>query len=86
MGEQTAKTTTAKGEYRKLLDDKDVKRWYDNLKASSQITAKTKLNNLWRFCKETKQTPRDIIEKDTLELTDQMSDFIEEMLAEDYAP
>ncbi|MHB1867828.1 MAG: hypothetical protein ACYCPP_02680, partial [Nitrososphaerales archaeon] len=46
-----------KKEYLGLLEDKNVKRWYDNLSQGSVIFADVCLRSLGRFCNSVKTTP-----------------------------
>src|SRR5439155_19500934 len=60
-------TTTAKQKRKitkkdSLLENKDIKRWYDNLARSSLVTAEVKLRNLSRFCENNKITPMELID------------------------
>jgi integrase len=53
----------AKPKHLHLLDDPDVRRWYDNVARGSIITADERLRRLGRFCETTKNTPKSLIEK-----------------------
>lgn len=43
-----------------MLEDEDVRRWYDNLAAKSMVTAEGYLRTLGLFCELNKITPRDL--------------------------
>jgi len=49
--------------YNHMLDDADVKRWYDNLAASSQITAEVYLRSLGLYCELNRTNPKEILLK-----------------------
>jgi len=51
-----------KGEYAGLLDDKAVKRWYDNVARGSIVTADVYLRRLGHFCNDLKITPEKLLE------------------------
>jgi hypothetical protein len=47
--------------YAKLLEDKDVNAWHDNLSQGSPITADVYLRRLGSFCKTYSLTPKSLI-------------------------
>ena len=49
--------------YRELLLDEDVRRWYENLRAKSILTATVALRNLGHYCELTQTTPEEILDK-----------------------
>ena len=49
--------------YRELLLDEDVRRWFENLKAKSVLTATVALRNLGHYCELTETTPDEILKK-----------------------
>ncbi|WP_290704507.1 site-specific integrase [Ferroplasma sp. Type II] len=49
--------------YRELLLDDDVRRWFENLKAKSVLTATVALRNLGHYCELTNITPKEILKK-----------------------
>ena len=51
----------AGSKYKHLLEDKDVKRWYENLEAKSVITATVYLRTLGLYCNFAETTPRNIL-------------------------
>ena len=66
--------------YQALLKDEDVRRWYENLKAKSILTATVYLRTLGLYCELEKKSPKDIIEEaQRKELTAKFSDFIRRM-------
>lgn len=54
---------TMQPKYRELLLDDDVRRWFENLKAKSVLTATVALRNLGHYCELTETTPKGILEK-----------------------
>lgn len=86
-------TTTAK-QYKitkkdSLLENKDIKRWYDNLARSSGVTAEVRLRKLGRFCENNKITPKELIElglQDPRAVADLLEDTITTMEKQKHAP
>lgn len=54
---------TIQPKYQDLLLDEDVRRWFENLRAKSVLTATVALRNLGHYCELTKTTPKQILEK-----------------------
>ncbi len=54
---------TMQPKYRELLLDDDVRRWFENLKAKSVLTATVALRNLGHYCELTNITPKEILKK-----------------------
>ncbi len=54
---------TMQPKYRELLLDDDVRRWFENLKAKSVLTATVALRNLGHYCELTGTTPNGILNK-----------------------
>ncbi len=54
---------TMQPKYRELLLDDDVRRWFENLKAKSVLTATVALRNLGHYCELTKTTPDEILKR-----------------------
>jgi integrase len=54
---------TMQPKYRELLLDEDVRRWFENLKAKSVLTATVALRNLGHYCELTDTTPEEILNK-----------------------
>ena len=66
--------------YGDLLDDKDVKRWHDNLAANSPITAEVYLRTLGLYCGLAHTTPKQILKDGpTKRFRDDFTDFVREM-------
>lgn len=85
----TAKHTIRESKIKRLLNNPDVKRWYDNLARSSPVTARNNLYRLGSFCEEHNLTPtsfQDIAAKDLKTAMDLMQDHIGMMEEKGYAP
>ena len=54
---------TMQPKYRELLLDEDVRRWFENLRAKSVLTATVALRNLGHYCELTNTTPKEILAK-----------------------
>ena len=66
--------------YKHLLEDKDVKRWYENLEAKSVITATVYLRTLGLYCNLAETTPRNILSvARSKRFRDGFTDFIRRM-------
>jgi hypothetical protein len=71
MGTQSVQTTATKlGRCQALLSDEDVRRWYNNLKRASEITADVRLRRLGKYCEEIRMQPKELVEKDPQIVTD----------------
>ena len=64
--------------YAYLLDDQDIKRWYQNVARGSQITADVYLRRLGNFNNELKLSPKELLKMDDKELSDLLMDFVGE--------
>lgn len=47
---------------KKILNDGDVRRWYDNLAASSEMRADVSLGHLYRFSEQNQLTPKQLVQ------------------------
>jgi hypothetical protein len=66
--------------YKRLLEDKDVGRWYENLEAKSVITATVYLRTLGLYCDLARTTPKKILaEAPSKRFRDEFTDFIRGM-------
>ena len=54
---------TMQPKYRELLLDEDVRRWFENLRAKSVLTATVALRNLGHYCELTNTAPKEILTK-----------------------
>ena len=63
--------------YRHLLEDQDIRRWYENLEAKSVITATVYLRTLGLYCELEKTSPKEILsEARSKRFRDGFTDFI----------
>lgn len=65
-----------RSKYRHLLEDKDVRRWYDNLVRGSPACAQIYLRNLGNFCQLNGITPRQFARKPITEIEDLLMDYV----------
>ncbi|MCL4438966.1 MAG: site-specific integrase [Candidatus Thermoplasmatota archaeon] len=73
---------TMQPKYRELLLDEDVRRWYENLRAKSVLTATVALRNLGHYCELTQTTPKEILNKareNEKEFRYEFQDFVRKM-------
>ncbi|MEE9600647.1 MAG: hypothetical protein V3W22_02945, partial [Thermoplasmata archaeon] len=66
---------------RELLENDDVRRWFENLARGSELTADKNLRILARFCRLEDSTPQAVIKayrRDRKAFIDRFMDFIEE--------
>ena len=63
--------------YTYLLKNENVKRWYDNIKAGSRITADVYLRTLGLYCEINKTNPQEILEKASRDPKKFKIDFID---------
>lgn len=54
---------TMQSKYRELLLDEDVRRWFENLRAKSVLTATVALRNLGHYCEINHINPKEILDK-----------------------
>ena len=66
-------------EYSDLLEDKVLKRWYNNVARGSLITADVYLRRLGHFCNELKTTPNKLVEMKEEALYDLFLDTVSNM-------
>ena len=59
-----------------LLNDQDVRRWYNNVKEGSQTTADTSIRRLGLFCEFVHSTPGDLLKLSEKERNDLLVDFV----------
>ena len=77
----------AKGEgrYRYLLDDPQVKRWYDNISRGSLVTCEVYLRKLGWFLNEKNLTHQELLKKSPNDLFDLLLDTVSAMEREGHA-
>ncbi len=74
-----------KGKYIVLLDNDDVRRWYDNVARGSPATADVYLRRLGAFCKHFNKTPEALATLSDGNLFNLMLDYVSAMEKNDYA-
>ena len=67
---------TGKHRHFDLLNDPDVKRWYNNVKEGSQTTADTSIRRLGLFCEFVHKTPKELLTLNEKERNDLLVDFV----------
>jgi len=73
---------TMQPKYQNLLLDEDVRRWFENLKAKSILTATVSLRNLGHYCELTHTDPKGILKKASEKEKDfryEFTDFVRKM-------
>ncbi len=65
-----------RAKYQHLLEDKTLKRWYDNLARGSEITADVYLRRLGAFCNEHQLTPQTLASMKPRQLEDLLMDYV----------
>ncbi|MGI0073185.1 MAG: hypothetical protein ACREA3_05190 [Nitrosotalea sp.] len=73
----------------RLLEDDDVRRWYENLCRGSKLTASVRLRRLNLFCIQHKTTPKDLVsigKEDPKKLEDILHDHVTDLESKKYAP
>jgi hypothetical protein len=65
-----------RAKYVQLLEDHDVKRWYNNVARGSLITADVYLRRLGSFCVENKLSPTDLATMTSAKLDDLLMDYV----------
>jgi len=67
------------GGYKGLFNDKNLKRWYDNVSRGSQVTADVYLRRLGHLCNDLKTTPQELAKMKEEQLYDLFLDIVSEM-------
>lgn len=62
----------------RLLEDEDVRRWFENMSRGSQSTADNYLRCIGRFCERTRKTPRELVEMSKKKREDLIHDYVTE--------
>ena len=65
-----------KKKYENLMENTDLKRWYNEKARKSLITADTYLRRLGSFCNWASVTPWDLIIRKEKDITDLVSDYV----------
>jgi len=72
--------------HKRLLENPQVKRWYDNLSRKSELTANVYLRRLGLFCKKWCLTPADLLQKDPQEVHSLLVDTVTELERDNRSP
>ncbi len=73
---------TMQPKYQELLLDEDVRRWFENLRAKSVLTATVALRNLGHYCELTETTPKEILNRARINEKDfryEFTDFVRKL-------
>jgi len=68
-----------------LLEDLQVRRWYDNVSRASELTAEVNLRRLGLFCNRLHLTPLGLLEKEPQEIHSLLVDTVTELEKKGYA-
>jgi len=71
--------------HRKLLENPQLKRWYDNVSRASELTAEVDLRRLGLFCNKWCLTPTGLLEKTSQEIHSLLVDTVTELEKKGYA-
>jgi hypothetical protein len=74
-----------RAKYRYLLDDADVKRWFDNLARGSIVTAESRLRILGNFCVSIKTDPKSLLKLSDEGVANTLMDYVTRLEKENYA-
>jgi hypothetical protein len=69
-------TSEVRAKYPHLLEDRNVKRWYDNLARGSHVTADVYLRRIGAFCEENQLDPKTLASMRTKKLEDLLMDYV----------
>ena len=73
---------TIQPKYQELLLDEDARRWFENLRAKSVLTATVALRNLGHYCEIMHTNPKEILNKAKANEKDfryEFADFVRDM-------
>ncbi|MEE9340037.1 MAG: site-specific integrase, partial [Thermoplasmata archaeon] len=62
----------------RLLEDKDVRRWFENMSRGAQSTADNYLRCVGRFCERTGTAPRELVKMPKKKREDLIHDYVTE--------
>ena len=71
-----SKQNTREEGYKKLLENKELKRWFDNVSRGSQVTAKVYLRRLGHLSTELKITPQQLTDMKEEQLYELFLDLV----------
>ena len=74
-----------RAKYASLLENVDVRRWYENVARGSRVTADVYLRRLEAFCQSFGRSPKDLLGMSEAELYNLLLDYISMMEREGYA-
>lgn len=74
-----------RAKYAYLLEEADVRRWYENLARGSMVTADVCLRRLGNFCELHKTTPKELVLLNDKELHDLLMDYVSSAEKRGYA-
>ena len=73
---------TMQPKYQELLLEEDMRRWFENLRAKSVLTATVALRNLGHYCELTETTPKEILNRARTNENDfryEFTDFVKKL-------
>jgi len=70
------------GGYKDLFDNRNLKRWYDNVSRGSQVTADVYLRRLGHLCSDLKTTPQELVTMKEDQLYELLLDIVSRMESE----
>jgi len=71
-----ASVSLERAKYRHLLEDRTLRRWYDNLARGSEITADVYLRRLGAFCRENQLTPSALASMSIRRVEELLMDYV----------
>ena len=83
------KNNPTKSRHKKLLNDPDVKRWYQNIARGSTMTADVRLRRLGVYCERTSVTPKKLVQigmNNIKDAEDLLLDYVSFLEKSGYAP
>ena len=69
----------SRSKYRALLEDDNIRRWYENTSRGSHVTADVYLRRLGNYSNKTGVSPNDLLSKNDFELYSLMLDLVSDM-------
>ena len=74
-----------RAKYSSLLEDVDVRRWYENVARGSRVTADVYLRRLGALCQSFGRSPKDLLGMNEAELYNLLLDYVSMMEREGHA-
>ena len=84
-----ATTTSTRSRHKRLLEEPDVKRWYDNVARGSKTTADVRIRRLGVYCERTNTTPTKFAQlgiNSVRDVEDLLMDYVSFLESKNYAP